>query len=47
MSHELTSPRARAIFEADLGRIVHRTDRLFFWLLIGQWLFGIAIALIW
>jgi signal transduction histidine kinase/ActR/RegA family two-component response regulator len=41
------SPRAEGIFRADLSRIVQRTDRMFFWLLLGQWLFGIAIALVW
>jgi len=39
--------RAEEIFRHDLRGIIHRTDRMFFWLLIGQWLFGIAIALIW
>ncbi|MBI4355415.1 MAG: GHKL domain-containing protein [Candidatus Omnitrophica bacterium] len=43
----MTTPRAEAIFRSDLQKVILRTDRMFFWLLIGQWLFGIAIALVW
>ncbi len=41
------SPRAESIYRADLRKIVLRTDRMFLWLLLGQWLFGIVIALVW
>ncbi|MBI4323243.1 MAG: hypothetical protein HY596_03095 [Candidatus Omnitrophica bacterium] len=47
MTTPAAAGRAEAIFHVDLDKIIHRTDRMFFWLLIGQWLFGIAIALIW
>lgn len=47
MTASAMSPRAEEIFREDLRRIILRTDRMFFWLLLGQWLFGIAIALIW
>lgn len=43
----MTSARVDAIFQSDLAKVHHRTDRMFFWLLIGQWLFGIAIAVVW
>lgn len=39
--------RAEAMFSADLNRILLRTDRMFMWLLIGQWLGAIAVALVW
>lgn len=39
--------RPDAIFRDDLMRITLRTDRMFMWLLIGQWIGAIAIALIW
>lgn len=39
--------RTEEIFHADLSKIRLWTDRMFFWLLIGQWLFGIAVAVIW
>lgn len=39
--------RVNAIYENDLNNIALRTDRLFFWLLIGQWVFAVAMALVW
>ena len=40
-------PRAEAIFRKDLSAIVLRTDRMFFWLLLGQWIGAVLAALIW
>lgn len=47
MVTQAQDPRTETIFQKDLAQVVHRTDWMFFWLLIGQWLFGIAIAVIW
>lgn len=41
------TPRAQQIFQSDLQRIVLRTDRMFFWLLIAQWLGAVVVALVW
>ena len=41
----MISARADAIFHSDLAKVRLATDRMFFWLLLGQWLFAIAIAL--
>jgi hypothetical protein len=43
----MTSTRAEAIFGTDLQKIVLRTDRMFFWLLIGQWVGAILVAVMW
>ena len=40
-----TSVTADAIFARDLDAGRRRTDRLFFWLLLGQWVFAIGLAL--
>jgi signal transduction histidine kinase len=37
--------RVDAVFDGHLGDIQARTDRVFGWLLVGQWLFGVACAL--
>lgn len=39
--------RAGEIFRNDLGAIILRTDRMFFWLLLGQWAVAVLLALIW
>lgn len=44
---DTTFQRARDVFSKDLAAVVLRTDRMFFWLLLGQWATAIAIALIW
>jgi two-component system, sensor histidine kinase and response regulator len=45
---EMTAkPRSEAIFHDHLSAIVRRTDRIFFWLLIAQWIAGVAVALVW
>jgi PAS domain S-box-containing protein len=36
--------RVRAVFDCHLSDLQARTDRIFGWLLIGQWLFGVACA---
>ena len=41
------TPRTQRIFDNDLACIILRTDRMFFWLLIAQWVFAIGLALIW
>src|SRR5579871_5566286 len=46
VSDQASASRASTIFRADFGNVVRRTDRMFLWLLVGQWLFGIAIALV-
>ena len=43
----MTHPRAGTIFQADFQRITLQTDRFFLWLLTGQWLSGILVALVW
>ncbi len=43
----LTHECSKTIFRNDLTAITLRTDRIFFWLLIGQWLGGIITALVW
>lgn len=43
----MTADRSEEIFQADLSKIIHRTDRMFLWLLIGQWIFAILVALVW
>ena len=40
-------PRTAAIVHQDLSAIVLRTDRMFFWLLLGQWVGAVLIALLW
>ena len=47
MSARPSDSRVEAIFRTDMTAIVLRTDRMFFWLLIAQWIGAIAIALIW
>ena len=42
----LSAP-AHALFENDLNRIHVRTDRMFSWLLLGQWAFAVLMALVW
>ena len=46
---ELRQPltRPEEIFQTDLAMVIHRTDRMFFWLLIGQWVGAILIAIVW
>jgi signal transduction histidine kinase len=39
--------RARELFERELVRVHARRDRVFGWLLLGQWLFAVAIAAWW
>jgi hypothetical protein len=39
--------QAGAIFAKDLAVIAFRTDRMFFWLLLGQWAAAVIIALVW
>ena len=39
--------RARSIFAKDYSAIALRTDRMFFRLLIGQWIAAVIIALVW
>jgi signal transduction histidine kinase len=46
MSAEETARRAEELFEAQRDRNVRRTSRLFMALMVGQWLFGIVVALI-
>ncbi len=46
-AHLTVQQHAETIFQADLRKIILRTDRMFFWLLIGQWIFGIGMALFW
>ena len=41
------SARATAIFRNDVSAIVLRTDRMFWWLLLAQWLAAVVVALIW
>lgn len=43
----MTPHRADVLFRSDLSKIELRTDRMFFWLLIGQWIGGILVAVIW
>jgi len=43
----MSAAHAEKIFRSHLTTIERRTDRMFFWLLIGQWLFAIGIALVW
>ena len=43
----MATSRAEAIFRDDLQRVALHTDRLFFWLLIGQWGLAVVIALVW
>jgi hypothetical protein len=38
--------RAEARFQADRDALYRSTDRLFAWLMAGQWLFGIGVALL-
>ena len=40
------SLRARELFEAHHEAIVGRTDRMFAWLMLGQWLFGVTLAVL-
>ena len=44
---QATSARAAAIFRSDLSSINLRTDRMFCWLLLAQWLAAIVVALVW
>ncbi|MGQ0645370.1 MAG: EAL domain-containing protein [Elusimicrobiota bacterium] len=39
--------RAESIFRSDLRKVVLLTDRMFYWLLPGQWIFAVAAAAIW
>jgi C4-dicarboxylate-specific signal transduction histidine kinase len=39
--------RAERIFQEDLRVIVQRTDQMFFWLLLAQWLGAVVVALTW
>jgi PAS domain S-box-containing protein len=41
---KLVDKRVRAVFDGHLSDLQARTDRVFGWLLVGQWLFGIACA---
>jgi two-component system, NtrC family, sensor histidine kinase HydH len=38
--------RARALFEQHVQEVHRRTSRMFAWLMIGQWVVGIAIAVL-
>ena len=42
-----TADRADAVFSKDLAAVTLRTDRMFFWLLLGQWAVSVTIALAW
>jgi hypothetical protein len=37
--------RARERFQAHRDEVFRKTDRMFAWLMIGQWIFGIVLAL--
>src|SRR6185295_15298867 len=39
------SARAKELFDAHIDGIRRRTDRLLAWLMAGQWVFGIVIAI--
>ena len=39
--------RARELYEHELVRVYARRDRVFGWLLAGQWLFAVGLAVIW
>lgn len=39
--------RARELFQEHLDDVHDKTNRVFFWLFIGQWIFAVAIALLW
>ena len=43
----MSTPRTEAIFRSDLRKVSLWTDRMFFGLLIGQWLFAIGVAAFW
>ncbi len=43
----MTAARAEAIFRSDWQQTVRRTDRMFFWLLLGQWAAVVFVALVW
>jgi signal transduction histidine kinase len=47
MTHEPAPDRARVLFEEQRDRNYRRTDRVFAALLLGQWAFAIAVALVW
>src|SRR5688500_10569824 len=44
--HAQQAGRAEEIFEEHYNAHLKRTDRLFAWLMVGQWIFGILIALV-
>src|SRR3954467_5124635 len=47
VDHVITvQQRADEVFDENRGVILKRTDRLFAWLMIGQWLFGILLAIV-
>jgi PAS domain S-box-containing protein len=39
-----TQPSKDSIFEAQLAHVRRDTDQLFFWILLGQWAFAVAMA---
>jgi two-component system sensor histidine kinase HydH len=41
------TPRAAALFQESVDANAARTSRVFAWLMVGQWLFGILIAALW
>ena len=47
MTTRTNDARAEAIFQKDLTAIVLRTDRMFFWLLIGQWVGAVVVSVVW
>lgn len=44
---EYVATRAAAHFREHLADVHGKTNRVFFWLLIAQWMFAIAIAVLW
>ena len=45
--HDTPAQRAQGVFSKDLAAVTLRTDRMFFWLLLGQWAAAVVIALVW
>ncbi len=43
----MSTSRSETIFRSDLAKIEVRTDRMFLWLLIAQWIGAVLVALIW
>ncbi len=39
--------KAENLFRSDLSEVTLRTDRMFFWLLIAQWIAAVLVAVVW